>query len=104
VDDLGIMLNDFLDVRQEALDLNNLDDSGNEIPATKNREGGVEGFGGTLLGGFNTTDSSADERDMYPPASSSPPSARTSIACPTCTFNNPPDNTQCSVCDYIFRT
>jgi len=100
------MLNDFLDVRHDAEDVDMFDDDDDDIvPTKRRREAGVEGFGGTLLGGF-ATDSSVDDREadgVLPPESSSPPIVELR-PCPVCTFANAADDACCGVCEYEFGT
>jgi ubiquitin carboxyl-terminal hydrolase 48 len=106
MEDIGLMVNDVLDLRQEVEDLDIFDEDADVLPKRPRRDTGVEGFGGTLLGGFST-DSSADDREMdgndFPPESSSPPAAPVK-SCPACTFENPLDEAQCEICAYKFGT
>lgn len=102
-------MNDILDLQQEAVDVDLLyeDDGG---PAKRSRHAEeVEGFGGTLLGGF-TTDSSGTSAppegfDIGPPDSSSPFTDEPK-ACPMCTLAAPVPFPKgpfhCEACNHIF--
>jgi hypothetical protein len=106
MENIGLTVNDVLDLKQEVEDLDILDEDTDVTPKRPRHDRGVEGFGGTLLGGFST-DSSADDRDMdgndLPPESSSPPAAAVK-SCPACTFENSLDDAQCEICAYKFGT
>lgn len=102
------MVNDILDLQQEAEDVDLLYGDG-EGPSKRPRHSSeVEGFGGTLLGGF-TTDSSGTSAppegpEIGPPESSSP-FIDEPKACPNCTLTVPvPTPSQCEVCSHVFRT
>ncbi|KAH7889396.1 hypothetical protein F5I97DRAFT_1801122 [Phlebopus sp. FC_14] len=87
VEALGILMNDTLDLREEAED----DDSyttNTDSRATKRRKE-EKGFGGTLLA------ASASYASLSGSEGESPEMIKT---CRACTFDNPPENLACEMC------
>ncbi|KAG6332044.1 hypothetical protein ID866_7047 [Astraeus odoratus] len=89
VETLGILMNDTLDLREEG------EDDGSDGGLRK-RRAEEKGFGGTLLATSACytnlhcdTGTSSEGESLHEVAK----------ACPTCTFNNPPENLSCSVCE-----
>jgi len=99
VEQIGIMLNDVLDLQQRAVDLDDFEDDVGPFKRVR-RSPEVEGFGGTLLGGFATDSSEGNDYDLagMPPDSSSP-SLNQSNVCPNCGFANSLDESCCEGCE-----
>ena len=108
VAEIGLLLNDTLDLRQDQ----ETDQTSDFEDFQKPRGNEVEGFGGTLLGGFTTGTEGSDADELAPsvgesgtdgkgtehPPSSSPTHYVGTKACPACTFNNSPLDKNCQVC------
>lgn len=106
VAEIGLLLDDTLDLRQDQ----ETDQTSDMEEAQKPRENEVEGFGGTLLGGFTTGTEGSDADDLAPslggmdgkgsehPPSSSPVHCVGAKACPTCTFDNSSQDRNCQIC------
>lgn len=108
VAEIGLLLNDTLDLRQdqETDQMSDIED------IQKPRANEVEGFGGTLLGGFTTGTEGSDADELAPspggsrmngdgnehPPSSSPTHYTGTKACPACTFDNPSQDKNCQIC------
>jgi hypothetical protein len=99
---LGILADDFLDLREEAEDDGTLSDSDITHAKKKRREEGM-GFGGTLLigssqpGSRSSTEATEMEVDcdaVYPDATK---------ACPACTYANLLEAAACDICDTSFN-
>ena len=106
VAEIGLLLNDTLDLRQDQ----ETDQTSDMEEAQKPRANEVEGFGGTLLGGFTTGTEGSDADDLVPsleglngegsehPPSSSPAHHAGTKACPACTFDNSSQDKNCRIC------
>lgn len=106
VTEIGLLLNDTLDLRQDQ----ETDQTSDIEEVQKPRANEVEGFGGTLLGGFTTGTEGSDVDDLVPPLgginekgsepppSSSPAHYAGAKACPMCTFENSSRDKNCQVC------
>lgn len=106
VAEIGLLLNDTLDLRQnqETDQMSDIED------IQKPRANEVEGFGGTLLGGFTTGTEGSDGDELAPslggsgtngiehPPSSSPVHYTGAKACPACTFDNSSQDKNCQIC------
>lgn len=104
--EIGILLDDTLDLRQDQ----ETDQTSDMEDAHKPRANEVEGFGGTLLGGFTTGTEGSDADDPVPslegmdgegsehPPSSSPVHYAGAKACPKCTFDNMSQDKNCRMC------
>jgi len=108
VAEIGLLLNDTLDLRQdqETDQMSDIED------LQKPRANEVEGFGGTLLGGFTTGTEGSDADELAPslgesgtngkgaenPPSSSPVNCADAKACPACTFHNSSQDKSCQIC------
>ena len=106
VAEIGLLLGDTLDLRQDQ----EADQTSDIEEVQKPRANEVEGFGGTLLGGFTTGTEGSDADDPvhslgemngegpeHPP-SSSPAHSVGAKACPACTFDNSPLDKNCRIC------
>jgi hypothetical protein len=106
VAEIGLLLDDTLDLRQDQ----ETDQTSDMEEAQKPRANEVEGFGGTLLGGFTTGTEGSDADDLDPslggmdgkgsehPPSSSPAHSAGAKACPACTFDNSSQDRNCQIC------
>ena len=106
VADIGLLLGDTLDLRQDQ----ETDQTSDMEEAQKPRANEAEGFGGTLLGGFTTGTEGSDADDLVPslggtsgkgsehPPSSSPAHCVDAKACPACTFDNSSQDKHCRIC------
>lgn len=96
---LGILADDFLDLREVAEDDGTLSDSDTTHAKKKRREEGM-GFGGTLLigssqpGSRSSTEATEMEVDH---------DADSTKACPACTYANLLEATACDICDTSFN-
>jgi len=92
VESLGILMNDTLDLREEAEnDLSNSPDG----RASKRRKE-EKGFGGTLL----ATSSAYASFSADTGTSSEGEGHESTKPCPVCTFANPSDSLVCSICGH----
>lgn len=87
VESLGILMNDMLDLREEGGD-----EESNGGPRKRRAE--EKGFGGTLL----ATSSLANLPWDAGTSSEGEPPHEATRACPTCTYDNPTENSVCDVC------
>lgn len=108
VAEIGLLLNDTLDLRQDQ----ETDQTSDIEDIQKPRANEVEGFGGTLLGGFTTGTEGSDADELAPslggsgtngkgiehPPSSSPAHDTDAKACPACTFHNSSQDKNCQIC------
>lgn len=106
VAEIGLLLHDTLDLRQDQ----ETDQTSDMEETQKPRTNEVEGFGGTLLGGFTTGTEGSDADDLAPsfggineketehPPSSSPADCAGTKACSACTFDNSPQDKSCLIC------
>lgn len=107
VAEIGLLLNDTLDLRQDQ----ETDQMSDIEEIHKPRANEVEGFGGTLLGGFTTGTEGSDADELAPslgsgtngkgiehPPSSSPAHCGGAKACPVCTFDNSSLDKNCRIC------
>lgn len=106
VAEIGLLLDDTLDLRQDQ----ETDQTSDTEEIQKPRASEVEGFGGTLLGGFTTGTEGSDADDLVPslegvngkgsepPPSSSPAHYAAAKACPACTFDNSSQDKNCRIC------
>jgi len=107
VAEIGLLLDDTLELRQDQ----ETDQTSDMEEAQKPRANEVEGFGGTLLGGFTTGTEGSDVDDLVPslgggmdgkgsehPPSSSPGQCVGAKACPACTFDNSSQDKICRIC------
>ena len=108
VAEIGLLLNDTLDLRQDQ----ETDQMSDIEEIQKPRANEVEGFGGTLLGGFTTGTEGSDADELAPstggagangkgiehPPSSSPAHCTSARACPACTFDNSSQDKNCRIC------
>jgi len=108
VADVGLLLNDTLDLCQDQ----ETDQTSDIEDIQKPRANEVEGFGGTLLGGFTTGTEGSDADELAPsldgsgtngkgiehPPSSSPVQYVGAKACPACTFDNSSQDRNCRIC------
>lgn len=108
VAEIGLLLNDTLDLRQDQ----ETDQTSDIEDIQKPRANEVEGFGGTLLGGFTTGTEGSDADELAPslgapgadgkgvehPPSSSPAHYPGAKACPACTFDNSSQDKNCQMC------
>lgn len=108
VAEIGLLLNDTLDLRQYQ----ETDQTSDIEEIQKPRANEVEGFGGTLLGGFTTGTEGSDADELTPsmggagangkgienPPSSSPAHSASARACPACTFDNSSQDKNCRIC------
>jgi hypothetical protein len=93
VESLGILMNDTLDLREEAENEDNLSNSPDGRASKRRKE--EKGFGGTLLAASASYASlSADT------GTSSEGEGHESATkpCPACTYDNPLDNLSCEMC------
>ncbi|KAF9647555.1 cysteine proteinase [Thelephora ganbajun] len=90
VAEVGLLLNDTLDLRQDQETDQTSDIEGIQKP----RANEVEGFGGTLLGGFTTGTEGSDADELAP----SPVHYAGAKACPACTFDNSSQDKNCQIC------
>lgn len=100
VEEIGIMLNDVLDLQQQAVDVDDFEDDVGPFKRLR-RSPEREGFGGTLLGGFTTDSSEGNDYDLDSsmlPEGSSSSLGRPNI-CPNCRFENAPDEGWCEGCE-----
>lgn len=103
---VGLLLNDTLDLCQDQVS----DQTGDIEDIQKPQANEVEGFGGTLLGGFTTGTEGSDGDELAPslggsgengvehPPSSSPVHYMGAKACPRCTFDNSSQDKNCRIC------
>jgi len=108
VTEIGLLLNDTFDLRQDQ----ETDQMSDFEDFQKPRVNEVEGFGGTLLGGFTTGTEGSDADELAPslggsgtdgkgmeyPPSSSPTHYPGTKACPACTFDNSSLDKNCQMC------
>ncbi|KIJ69021.1 hypothetical protein HYDPIDRAFT_178940 [Hydnomerulius pinastri MD-312] len=94
VESLGILMNDTLDLREEAEDDNLA--AGADGRARKRRKE-EKGFGGTLLAASASYASLSG--DAGTSSEGEPPQEPSSRKCPTCTYLNPAENLVCEVCE-----
>ena len=106
VAEIGLLLDDTLDLQQDQ----ETDQTSDMEETQKPRENEVEGFGGTLLGGFTTGTEGSDADDLAPslggmdgkgsehPPSSSPAHSAGAKACPACTYDNSSQDRNCRIC------
>ena len=108
VGEIGLLLNDTLDLRQDQ----ETDQMSDIEEIHKPRANEVEGFGGTLLGGFTTGTEGSDGDELAPslggsgtngkgvepPPSSSPAHYGGAKACAVCTFDNSSSDKSCQMC------
>ena len=106
VAEIGLLLNDTLDLCQDQ----ETDQTSDIEDIQKPRANEVEGFGGTLLGGFTTGTEGSDADELAPslggsgengiehPPSSSPVHHSGARACPRCTFDNLSQDKNCQIC------
>jgi len=108
VAEIGLLLNDTLDLQQDQ----ETDQTSDFEDFQKPRANEVEGFGGTLLGGFTTGTEGSDADELAPslgesgtdgkgvehPPSSSPANYTGTKACPACTFDNSSLDKNCRIC------
>lgn len=109
VAEIGLLLNDTFDLQQDQ----ETDQMSDFEDFQKPRANEVEGFGGTLLGGFTTGTEGSDADELAPSLGGSgtdgkgveqPPSSSPSVqyagtkACPACTFDNSPLDKNCQMC------
>ncbi|KAI6132145.1 hypothetical protein EDD16DRAFT_1891250 [Pisolithus croceorrhizus] len=87
VESLGILMNDTLDLREEG-------EEGESDGGPRKRRAEEKGFGGTLLATSSFTGLSWDAGT----SSEGEPLHEATRACPTCTYDNPPENDMCDVC------
>lgn len=87
VESLGILMNDTLDLREEG-------EEGDSDGGPRKRRAEEKGFGGTLLATSSFTSLSWDAGT----SSEGEPLHEATRACPTCTYDNPPENNACDVC------
>ncbi|KAI6118845.1 hypothetical protein EV401DRAFT_2057534 [Pisolithus croceorrhizus] len=87
VESLGILMNDTLDLREEG-------EEGESDGGPRKRRAEEKGFGGTLLATSSFTSLSWDAGT----SSEGEPLHEATRACPTCTYDNPPENDMCDVC------
>ena len=113
VADIGLLLNDTLDLCQDQ----ETDQTSDIEEIQKPRANEVEGFGGTLLGGFTTGTEGSDADELTPslagsgtngkgiegPPSSSPTYYAGAKACPVCTFDNSPQDKNCRMCSNLLE-
>ncbi|KAG8217868.1 hypothetical protein J3R82DRAFT_6034 [Butyriboletus roseoflavus] len=92
VESLGILMNDTLDLREEAENEDNLSNSPDGRASKRRKE--EKGFGGTLLA------ASASYASLPPDTSTSSEGEGHESAkpCPVCTYDNPLDNLFCDMC------
>jgi len=92
VESLGILMNDTLDLWEEAENEDNLSNGADERAGKRRKE--EKGFGGTLLAAsasyasLSADTGTSSEGEGHEPAK----------PCPACTFNNPLDSLFCNVC------
>lgn len=106
VAEIGLLLNDTLDLRQDQ----ETDQTSDIEEVQKPRANEIEGFGGTLLCGFTTGTEGSDADEVVPslegvngkgpehPPSSSPTHDVGAKACPACTFDNSSQDKNCRIC------
>ena len=108
VAEIGLLLNDTLDLQQDQ----ETDQTSDFEDFQKPRANEVEGFGGTLLGGFTTGTEGSDADELAPslggsgtdgkgaehPPSSSPANYAGAKACLACTFDNSSLDKNCRMC------
>ena len=108
VAEIGLLLNDTLDLQQDQ----ETDQTSDFEDSQKPRANEVEGFGGTLLGGFTTGTEGSDADELAPslggsgtdgkgianPPSSSPTHYAGTKACHVCTFDNSSLDKNCQIC------
>ena len=94
---LRILANDVIDLREveEVIDLDSDSDS---KPINKKRREEGRGFGGTLLGGRDSSWSSSPEQTPLPPVA-----LGSEKPCLACTFSNTFDAVACQICDTFFE-
>jgi len=96
VESLGILMNDTLDLKEEAENEDSLSNS-QEGRATKRRKE-EKGFGGTLLAAtasyasLSADTGTSSEGEGHEPTTAKP--------CPACTYLNPPDKLFCDICEH----
>ena len=92
VESLGILMNDTLDLREEAENEDNLSNSPDGRASKRRKE--EKGFGGTLLAASASYASlSADTG-----TSSEGEGHESAKPCPACTYDNPLDSLLCEMC------
>lgn len=93
--DLGVLTNDRFDLKEVSEDFEVLEVTDNDEPpvAKKRRREEGSAFGGTLLG-------ASSQLSMERLSANAPAKQEESHrACPACTYNNPPDDPVCTICD-----
>ena len=112
--EIGLLLNDTLDLRQDQ----ETDQTSDIEDIQKPRANEVEGFGGTLLGGFTTGTEGSDADELAPslgesrmngdgielPPSSSPTHYTGTKQCWKCTFQNSSEDRKCVMCNTPLAT
>jgi hypothetical protein len=96
---LQLVANDVIDLREveEVIDLDDSDSDSKPVNKKRREEG--RGFGGTLLGGRDSSSwSSSPEQTPLPPVASG-----SEKPCLACTFSNTFDAVACQICDTFFE-